>query len=80
LAVTYPQAGNIAGGGFMVLRLANGNTNTLDFREKAPAAASVNMYLNAEGNVIAGLSLSSHKASGIPGSVDGYAFSSSMAA
>ena len=71
LAVTYPQAGNIGGGGFMVFRSAKGETNTLDFREKAPALASVNMYLDASGNVIAGLSLSSHKASGVPGSVDG---------
>lgn len=71
LAVTYPQAGNIGGGGFMVFRSAKGDANTLDFREKAPALASVNMYLDTSGNVIAGLSLSSHKASGVPGSVDG---------
>jgi gamma-glutamyltranspeptidase / glutathione hydrolase len=71
LAVTYPEAGNIGGGGFMVFRSAKGETNTLDFREKAPALASVNMYLDASGNVISGLSLSSHKASGVPGSVDG---------
>ncbi|MGY3213272.1 gamma-glutamyltransferase [Mucilaginibacter sp. HD30] len=71
LAVTYPQAGNIGGGGFMVFRSAKGETNTLDFREKAPALASVNMYLDASGNVITGLSLTSHKASGVPGSVDG---------
>ena len=71
LAVTYPQAGNIGGGGFMVWRSAKGEANTLDFREKAPALAYSNMYLDAAGNVIAGLSLSSHKASGVPGSVDG---------
>jgi gamma-glutamyltranspeptidase/glutathione hydrolase len=52
LAVTLPQAGNIGGGGFMVYRSARGKTNTLDFREKAPAAASVNMYLDSAGNVI----------------------------
>ncbi len=71
LAVTYPDAGNIGGGGFMVFRSAKGETNTLDFREKAPGLATTNMYLDAAGNVIPGLSLSSHKASGVPGSVDG---------
>jgi gamma-glutamyltranspeptidase/glutathione hydrolase len=71
LAVTYPDAGNIGGGGFMVFRSAKGEANTLDFREKAPGLATTNMYLDAAGNVIPGLSLSSHKASGVPGSVDG---------
>lgn len=71
LAVTHPEAGNIGGGGFMVFRSADGETNTLDFREKAPAAASQNMYLDSAGNVIPGMSLSTHFASGIPGSVDG---------
>src|SRR6201996_8889103 len=71
LAVTFPDAGNIGGGGFMVFRAAKGETNTLDFREKAPALATTNMYLDASGNVIPGLSLSSHKASGVPGSIDG---------
>jgi gamma-glutamyltranspeptidase/glutathione hydrolase len=71
LAVTYPDAGNIGGGGFMVFRSSKGEANTLDFREKAPASATTNMYLDAAGNVIPGLSLSSHKASGVPGSVDG---------
>src|SRR6201996_390419 len=71
LAVTFPEAGNIGGGGFMVYRSAQGETNTLDFREKAPAAASQNMYLDSAGNVIPGLSLSTHLASGVPGSVDG---------
>ncbi|HEY0245332.1 MAG TPA: gamma-glutamyltransferase [Mucilaginibacter sp.] len=73
LAVTYPEAGNIGGGGFMVYRSGNGETNTLDFREKAPAAASANMYLDASGNVVPGMSLSTHQASGVPGSVDGMA-------
>jgi len=71
LEVTFPEAGNIGGGGFMVYRSASGETNTLDFREKAPSAASVNMFLDASGNVIQGMSLNTHQASGVPGSVDG---------
>jgi gamma-glutamyltranspeptidase/glutathione hydrolase len=71
LAVTLPEAGNIGGGGFMVYRSAKGEANTLDFREKAPAAASQDMYLDPAGNVIPGMSLSTHQASGVPGSVDG---------
>jgi gamma-glutamyltranspeptidase/glutathione hydrolase len=51
LAVSYPQAGNIGGGGFMVFRTANGETGALDYREKAPLAATKNMYLDTEGNV-----------------------------
>ncbi|WP_448701046.1 gamma-glutamyltransferase [Mucilaginibacter sp. AW1-3] len=71
LAVTYPEAGNIGGGGFMVYRSGKGETNTLDFREKAPAAASVNMFLDSAGNVVPNMSLLTHQASGVPGSVDG---------
>jgi len=71
LAVTLPQAGNIGGGGFMVYRAADGQSNTLDFREKAPAAATTNMYLDSAGNPIPDMSLYTHKASGVPGSVDG---------
>ncbi|AMR34373.1 gamma-glutamyltransferase [Mucilaginibacter sp. PAMC 26640] len=71
LAVTHPQAGNIGGGGFMVYRSASGKTNTLDFREKAPAAASTNMYLDSAGNVIKDKSLYTHFAAGVPGAVDG---------
>ena len=71
LEVTHPEAGNIGGGGFMVYRSARGETNTLDFREKAPAAASTNMFLDSAGNVIPNMSLSTHQASGVPGSVDG---------
>src|ERR1700752_1501867 len=71
LTVTLPEAGNIGGGGFMVYRSAKGETNTLDFREKAPALASANMYLDSAGNVIKGMSTSTHQASGVPGSVDG---------
>ena len=71
LAVTHPEAGNIGGGGFMVYRSATGETNTLDFREKAPARASRNMYLDSAGNVISKMSLETDQASGVPGSVDG---------
>jgi gamma-glutamyltranspeptidase/glutathione hydrolase len=73
LEVTHPQAGNIGGGGFMVYRSASGQTAALDFREKAPAAASMNMFLDSTGKVIPGMSLSTHQASGVPGSVDGMA-------
>jgi gamma-glutamyltranspeptidase/glutathione hydrolase len=71
LAVTLPEAGNVGGGGFMVYRGANGQTNTLDFREKAPSVASTNMYLDAQGNPVPDMSLYTHMASGVPGSVDG---------
>ncbi len=71
LAVVFPAAGNIGGGGFMVIRLKDGTVTTLDFREKAPAAATTNMYLDNEGNVIPELSTQGHLASGVPGSVDG---------
>ncbi|MEN0056355.1 MAG: gamma-glutamyltransferase [Mucilaginibacter sp.] len=71
LAVTLPEAGNIGGGGFMVYRSGSGETNTLDFREKGPAAANANMYLDSAGNVIPDMSLYTDKASGVPGSVDG---------
>jgi gamma-glutamyltranspeptidase/glutathione hydrolase len=71
LAVVHPSAGNIGGGGFMVYRSAKGQTSALDFREKAPAAASANMYLDATGNVITDMSLATQAASGVPGSVEG---------
>lgn len=71
LAVVYPGAGNIGGGGFMVARLANGSNITIDFREKAPAGASRNMYLDANQNVIPGKSENGHLAAGVPGSVAG---------
>lgn len=71
LAVVFPAAGNIGGGGFMVVRLNDGTTAALDFREKAPAAATTNMYLDSAGNVIPELSTQGHLASGVPGSVDG---------
>ncbi len=71
LAVVYPAAGNIGGGGFMVFRKNDGSTDCLDFREAAPMAADRDMYLDDEGEVIEGLSLLGHLASGVPGTVDG---------
>ena len=70
LAVTYPEAGNIGGGGFMVLYF-DGQPWFLDYRETAPAAAHRDMYLDDQGNVIPDLSLIGHKASGVPGTVAG---------
>ena len=72
LAVVYPAAGNLGGGGFMTVQLADGRKTFLDFREKAPLAATANMYLNAEGNVIEGASTYGYLAVGIPGSVAGF--------
>lgn len=71
LAVVHPSAGNIGGGGFFVYRSAQGQNYTLDFREKAPLKGHKDMYLDAQGNVVAGLSMLGHLASGVPGSVDG---------
>jgi gamma-glutamyltranspeptidase/glutathione hydrolase len=71
LAVVYPGAGNIGGGGFIVGHLANGKNLCIDFREKAPAAASRNMYLDTKENVIPGKSEDGHLAAGVPGSVAG---------
>lgn len=71
MAVVFPRAGNIGGGGFMVLRQADGEIAALDYREKAPAAAFRDMYLDSLGNIIDGLSTKGHLASGVPGTVDG---------
>lgn len=71
LTVAFPEAGNIGGGGFMILREPDGKTAALDFREKAPAGASRDMYLDSTGNVVDELSTKGALASGIPGSVDG---------
>jgi len=71
LAVCYPEAGNIGGGGFMVIRLNDSKTEVIDYREKAPLSAARDMYLDKTGNVIAGLSTDTHLASGVPGTVDG---------
>ncbi|HEX6897792.1 MAG TPA: gamma-glutamyltransferase, partial [Bryobacteraceae bacterium] len=71
LAVTHPFAGNIGGGGFLLARFADGRTTFIDFREKAPLAASRNMYLDANGNVTKD-SVLGWRASGVPGSVRGF--------
>ncbi len=71
LAVVYPRAGNIGGGGFMIYDEKDNETVALDFREKAPFAATTNMYLDSLGNPIAGLSTKGALAAGVPGSVDG---------
>jgi gamma-glutamyltranspeptidase/glutathione hydrolase len=71
LAVTLPQAGNIGGGGFAVVHLASGEEFTLDFREKAPAAADRDMFLDENGEVVEELSLETLLGVGVPGSVDG---------
>jgi gamma-glutamyltranspeptidase/glutathione hydrolase len=73
LAVTHPQAGNLGGGGFMLLRTASGRTTAIDFREMAPARASRDMFLDKQGNADSKLSLTSHLASGTPGTVAGFA-------
>ena len=74
LAVVHPPAGNIGGGGFMLIRMADGKTHFLDYREKAPAAATRDMYLDAQGNVIPGASEIGYKSIGVPGSVAGMVF------
>jgi gamma-glutamyltranspeptidase/glutathione hydrolase len=71
LAVVYPAAGNLGGGGFMTVQLADGRKTFLDFREKAPLSATPNMYLDKDGNVIKGLSTTGHLAVGVPGTVSG---------
>jgi gamma-glutamyltranspeptidase/glutathione hydrolase len=73
LSVVYPSAGNLGGGGFMVLRLHNGSTATLDYRETAPLNAKSELYLDSLGEVIHGLSEEGHLACGIPGTVAGLA-------
>ena len=71
LAVVYPNAGNLGGGGFMVVRMSDGSTATLDYREKAPGRATRDMYLDSVGNVRFGLSEKGHLSAGVPGSVAG---------
>ena len=70
LAVTHPYAGNIGGGGFMLIRLANGHSTFIDFREKAPLKASHNMYLDADGSLTKD-SILGWRAVGVPGTVRG---------
>jgi gamma-glutamyltranspeptidase / glutathione hydrolase len=74
LAVVHPPAGNLGGGGFMLVRMADGKVHFLDYREKAPAAATPDMYLDAQGNVIEGASDYGYKAIGVPGSVAGMVY------
>ena len=74
LSVTHPSAGNIGGGGFMLIRLANGEVTTIDFREKAPFLSTSDMFLDEEGNVIPGQSKYSALASGVPGTVYGLGY------
>jgi gamma-glutamyltranspeptidase/glutathione hydrolase len=71
LAVVYPAAGNLGGGGFMTLQLADGRKTFIDFRETAPLAATASMYLDANGNVIPDLSTRGHLAVAVPGTVSG---------
>lgn len=71
LAVVYPNAGNLGGGGFMVYRSKSGEVSSLDFREKAPSAAFKDMYLDKDGNPITDLSLYGQLAAGVPGAVSG---------
>ncbi|HKW74926.1 MAG TPA: gamma-glutamyltransferase [Terriglobales bacterium] len=74
LAVVHPEAGNIGGGGFMLVRMASGEVHFLDYREKAPKAATRDMYLDAQGNVIPNASLVGYRAIGVPGSVAGLVY------
>ncbi len=73
LAVTEPKAGNIGGGGFMLIRMASGTATVVDYREEAPAAASHNMYLDAQGEVMHGASREGALAAAVPGTVAGLA-------
>src|SRR5438105_260274 len=75
LAVVYPSAGNVGGGGFMLLRLRDGRTTAIDYREMAPAAATRNIYLDEQGNLIEGEGSSTlgYRAAGVPGTVAGMA-------
>lgn len=74
LAVVYPEAGNTGGGGFMTIRFADGRTTFLDFRERAPKAATAGMYLDKDGNIVKGASTDGHLAVGVPGSVAGFEY------
>ena len=74
LAVVHPMAGNLGGGGFLLLRTHDGKSTFIDYREQAPLAATQNMYLNAEGNVIPDASILGYRAIATPGSVAGMAY------
>lgn len=73
LAVTWPEAGNLGGGGFMLLRKADGTEEVIDYRERAPLSATRDMYLDAKGEIIKDASLIGYQASGVPGTVAGLA-------
>ena len=77
LSVCYPEAGNIGGGGFMLIRTSDGKTDVIDYREKAPMAASRDMYLDKKDIVSEGLSTETHLASGVPGTVAGMIYAHS---
>jgi gamma-glutamyltranspeptidase/glutathione hydrolase len=74
LAVTWPSAGNLGGGGFMLIRKSDGSAEAIDYRERGPLAANRDMYLDAQGNVVKGLSTDGYLAAGVPGTVAGLAF------
>jgi gamma-glutamyltranspeptidase / glutathione hydrolase len=74
LAVVHPAAGNLGGGGFMLIRMKDGDTHFVDFRETAPGKATATMYLDAQGNVIPKMSTVGYKAVGVPGSVKGLVY------
>jgi gamma-glutamyltranspeptidase/glutathione hydrolase len=74
LAVVHPVAGNLGGGGFMLIHFASGKSTFIDYRERAPLAATANMYLDANGNVIPKASITGYKAIGVPGSVAGMVY------
>jgi len=74
LAVVHPLAGNLGGGGFMLVHFAAGNSTFIDYRERAPLAATTNMYLDAKGNVIPDASITGYKSIGVPGSVAGMVY------
>jgi gamma-glutamyltranspeptidase/glutathione hydrolase len=74
LAVVWPSAGNLGGGGFMVIRLANGKATAIDYREMGPAAAHRNVYLDEKGEYIKESSTYGHRAAGVPGTVAGLAY------
>src|SRR5271165_1429724 len=74
LAVLYPYAGNLGGGGFMLIHLASGKSTFIDYRERAPLAATATMYLDPKGNVIPDASVTGYRAIGVPGSVAGMVY------
>src|SRR5262252_5539912 len=77
LAVTHPSAGNIGGGGFMVIRLANGSATTVDYRERAPLRSTQTMYLDSTGKIARNLTATGYLAPGVPGTVRGLALAHS---